>query len=135
MIEPRNGLVVRYSYLWAHQYDRGEESGRKDRPACVQIIISGADAKTIVALFPITSQAPSADRNAIEIPETEARRIGLVRPAWIIIDEWNLDNLATSAHIGDIRPLGIFSAVFMRRVRQAATAHIRARRYRSIPRR
>jgi hypothetical protein len=135
MIEPRNGLVIRYSYLWARQYDRQEEAGRKDRPTCVQIIVAGTDTETIVALFPITSQPPSDDRTAIEIPETEARRINLVLPAWIIVDEWNLDNLATSAHIGHTRPLGTFSAAFMRRVRQAAAARIRERRYRSIPRR
>jgi hypothetical protein len=86
-------------------------------------------------LFPITSQPPGGDRTALEIPETEARRIGLVLPAWIIVDEWNLDNLATSAHIGDARPLGTFSAAFMQRVRKAAAARIRARRYRSVPRR
>ncbi len=135
MIEPRNGLVLRYSYLWARQYDRREESGRKDRPACVQIIVSGGEAGTIVAFFPIISQASSDAGSALEIPETEARRIGLALPAWIIVDEWNLDNLATSAHIGDARPLGTFSAAFMQRVRKAAAARIRARRYRSISRR
>ena len=135
MIEPRNGLVLRYNYLWARQYDRGEESGRKNRPACVQIIVSGTEAGTIVVLFPITSQTPRDAGGALEIPETEARRIGLALPAWIIVEEWNLDNLATSAHIGDTRPLGIFSAAFMQRVRKAAAAHIRARRYRSVPRR
>jgi len=39
MIEPRSGLIIRYSYLWAREQDRGEESGRKDRPACVQVLI------------------------------------------------------------------------------------------------
>jgi hypothetical protein len=135
MIELKNGLVIRYGYLWARQFDRREEAGRKNRPACVQIIVAGTDAATIVALFPITSQPPGGDRIALEIPETEARRIGLVLPAWIIVDEWNLDNLATSAHIGDARPLGTFSAAFMQRVRKAAAARIRARRYRSVPRR
>ena len=135
MIEPANGLVIRYSYLWAREFDRREESGRKDRPACVQIIVAGTKAGTIVALFPVTSQPPHPDRAALEIPETEARRIGLALPAWIIVDEWNLDNLGTSPHIADSRPLGIFSGAFMRRVREAAAARIRGRRYRSVPRR
>jgi len=135
MIEPANGLVIRYSYLWAREYDRREESGRKDRPACVQIIVAGTKAGTIVALFPVTSQPPHPDRTALEIPETEARRVGLAVQAWIVVDEWNLDNLATSPHIADSRPLGIFSSVFMRRVRDAAAARVRARRYLSVPRR
>jgi hypothetical protein len=135
MINPANGLVIRHSYLWAREYDRKEEAGRKNRPACVQIIVAATNAETIVALFPITSQPPRDDRTALEIPETEARRVGLVHPAWVVVDEWNLDNLATSLHIGDSRPLGIFSTAFMRRVRKAAAARIRARRYRSVPRR
>lgn len=134
MIEPANGLVIRYDYLWAREYDRQEESGRKDRPACVQIIIADT-AGTIVALFPITSRQPHADRTALEIPEIEARRAGLDVPAWIVVDEWNLDNLARSPHIADVRPLGTFSAAFMRRVRESAAARIRARAYRSVPRR
>jgi hypothetical protein len=134
MIEPANGLVIAYNYLWAREYDRREESGRKARPACVQIIIAQGEGGTVVALFPITSQPPEAGRTALEIPETEARRIGLTVPSWIIVDEWNLDDLARSPHLADSRPIGLFSAPFMRRVRGAAAARIRAGRYRSVPR-
>jgi hypothetical protein len=135
MVEPSNGLVISYNYLWAREYDRHEESGRKARPACVQIIIARNESATIVALFPITSQPPYKDRTALQIPEMEARRIGLTIPSWIILDEWNLDNLAKSPHIADSRPLGALSPAFMKRVRREAAARIRARRYRSIPRR
>jgi hypothetical protein len=135
MVEPSNGLVISYNYLWAREYDRHEESGRKARPACVQIIIARNERATIVALFPITSQPPYKDRTALQIPEMEARRIGLTIPSWIILDEWNLDNLAKSPHIADSRPLGALSPAFMKRVRREAAARIRARRYRSIPRR
>jgi hypothetical protein len=135
MVEPSNGLVISYNYLWAREYDRHEESGRKARPACVQIIIARNESATIVALFPITSQPPYKDRTALQIPEMEARRIGLTIPSWIILDEWNLDNLAKSPHIADSRPLGALSPAFMKRVRREAAARIRASRYRSIPRR
>jgi hypothetical protein len=135
MIEPSNGLVIHYNYLWAREYDRREESGRKARPACVQIIIAGAKGGTVVALFPITSQPPQAGRTALEIPEIDARRIGLTNPSWIIVDEWNLDDLAKSPHIADVRPIGVLSPAFMKRVRAEAAARIRSRRYRSIPRR
>jgi hypothetical protein len=89
----------------------------------------------VVALFPITSQPPRTGRTALEIPQIEARRIGLTIPSWIIVDEWNLDDLAKSPHIADARPLGALSPAFMKRVRKEAAARIRARRYRSVPRR
>jgi hypothetical protein len=134
MIKPSNGLVILYNYLWAREYDRQEESGRKARPACVQIIIARGTSGTVVALFPITSQSPHANRTALEIPEMEARRIGLSIPSWVIVDEWNLDDLAKSPHIADIRPIGSLSPAFMNRVRRAAADRIHARRYRSVPR-
>jgi hypothetical protein len=31
MFKPANGLVISYNYLWAREYDRHEESGRKAR--------------------------------------------------------------------------------------------------------
>jgi hypothetical protein len=132
---PSNGLVIFYDYLWAREYDRHEESGRKARPACVQIIVAKTGGGTVVALFPITSQPPRESRTALEIPETDARRIGLTSPSWIVIDEWNLDNLEKSPHIADSRPLGSLSPAFMKRVRAAAADRIRARRHRSVPRR
>jgi hypothetical protein len=134
-VSPQNGLVISYNYLWAREYDRHEDSGRKARPACVQIIVAGLKSGTVVALFPITSQPPPAGRTALEIPEMEARRIGLTIRSWIIVDEWNLDDLAKSPHIADPRPIGLLSQAFMKRVRGEAAARIRARRYRSVPRR
>ncbi len=135
MFKPANGLVISYNYLWAREYDRQEESGHKARPCCVQIIIANGERGTVVALFPITSQPPHAERTALAIPETDAHRIGLKIPSWIIVDEWNLDDLAKSPHIADARPIGMLSPAFMKRVRAAAADRIRARRYRSVPRR
>jgi hypothetical protein len=120
MTKPANGLVILYNYLWAREYDRREESGRKAHLACVQIIIARRTSGTVVALFPITSQPPDANRTALEIPEIDARRIGLTIPSWVIVDEWNLDDLAKSPHIADIRPIGSLSSAFMKRVRSAA---------------
>jgi hypothetical protein len=135
MFKPANGLVISYNYLWAREHDRDEESGRKARPACLQIIIEDSARGTIVALFPITSQPPQPERTALAIPDTEARRIGLTAQSWIIVDEWNLDDLAKSPHIADARPIGLLSSAFMKRVRAAAADRIRSRHYRSVPRR
>ena len=68
MVEPSNGLVISYNYLWAREHDRHEEFGRKARPACVQIIIARNESATIVALFPITSQPPHKDRRRSKFP-------------------------------------------------------------------
>ncbi|RWC26294.1 MAG: hypothetical protein EOS73_14120 [Mesorhizobium sp.] len=42
MTEPGHGHVI-LSYLWAREFDRGEESGRKARPTCVMVIVAGKD--------------------------------------------------------------------------------------------
>ena len=84
MIEAQSGLVIRYAYLWARVHQRGEESGRKSRPVCVQILFTGAPGAEKSLLFPITSQSPRPHVRALELPETEARRVGLRTPAWII---------------------------------------------------
>jgi hypothetical protein len=132
MFKPTKGLVISYNYLWAREHDRHEESGRKARPVCVQIIIANSESTTVVALFPIP---PLVGQTALAIPEMDAHRIGPTTPSWIIVDEWNLDDLARSPHIADSRPIGLLSPAFMKRVRTAAADRIRARRYRSVPRR
>ena len=133
MIEPRSGLIIRYSYLWARERDRGEESGRKDRPACVQVLVVKGGREQAV-LLPITSQPPRGERATLEIPQIEARRAGLSVPAWIVVDEWNEDDLATSAFIADTNPLGSFSRAFTLKIREAAAGAIRARKHRRISR-
>jgi hypothetical protein len=133
-ITPQDGLVIRYSYLWAREHDRGEETGRKARPACLQIIMKRKQGGTIVMLFPITSQIPQSDRTALAIPDIEARRARLTTPAWIILDEFNLDTIETSLHINGIEPLGVFSSAFMKKVRSLAAERIRKGQYRRVPR-
>jgi hypothetical protein len=134
MREIRHGQVVQYSYLWARQYDRGEESGRKARPTCVMLIIAGKDGLQIPLLFPITSQLPHANSHAMAIPETEARRAKLYTPAWVIVDEFNTDDLTASFAIEDSEPLGQFSRKFMSSVAAEAAKAIRKGAARAIPR-
>lgn len=134
MAEPQHGHVILYSYLWAREYDRGEESGRKARPTCVMLIIVGKGGRPRPLLFPITSRPPGSSNSFVEIPETEARRTKLYTPAWVIVDEFNTDDLSTSWLIEDAEPLGQFSRRFMSRVAAAAAAAIRSGSVRSIPR-
>ncbi|RFC64758.1 hypothetical protein [Mesorhizobium denitrificans] len=135
MVDPQHGDVILYSYLWAREHDKGEESGRKVRPTCVMMIVAGKNGKSKPLLFPVTSQPPRVGARTIEIPETEARRAGLYVPAWIIVDEFNTDDLATSWAIDDAKPLGRFSRKFMSRIAAEVAAAIRAGVARTVPRR
>lgn len=82
---PETGLVVRYNFLWPREHDRGETEGRKARPACLVVPLNVA-ANTVV-VFPITTQPPGADRIAIEVPDTERRRLRLsaTHCCWIVL--------------------------------------------------
>ncbi|NTG09295.1 hypothetical protein [Rhizobium rhizogenes] len=135
MIEPKHGHIILYSYLWAREHDQGEESGRKARPTCVMLIVVGKDGRQKPLLFPITSQPPRPGAHYVEIPETEARRAKLYTLAWVIVDEFNTDDLATSWALEDAKPLGQFTRKFMSRIAAEAAAAIRVGAVRSVPRR
>jgi hypothetical protein len=135
MTKPEHGHVILYSYLWAREHDRGEESGRKARPTCVMLVVAGKDGRQKTLLFPITSQPPQSGAHFVEIPDTEARRAKLYTPAWVIVDEFNTDDLATSWAIEDVEPLGRFTRKFMSRIAAEVAAAIRAHAVRSVPRR
>ena len=42
----------------------------------------------------VTDRVDPQSLQALAIPDTEARRIGLTAQSWIIVDEWNLDDVA-----------------------------------------
>lgn len=135
MAEITHGSVILYSYLWARERDQGETSGRKTRPVCVMVIMRGEEGREVPLLFPVTSQEPSPQSNAVRIPEIEARRATLYTPAWVIVDEFNMDDLRTSFAIEDREPLGAFSRKFMAKIAAAAAASIRTGSVRAVPRR
>lgn len=134
MTEIGHGSVVLYAYLWARERDRGEESGRKARPACVMMILRGKDGRSTPLFFPITSRHPIKGTHAVEIPEIEARRARLYSPAWVIVDEFNTDAIETSFAIEDREPLGTFSRKFMSAIAAAAAAAIRDGVSKVVPR-
>lgn len=89
--EAEPGLVLPYVYLWRREHDEGEESGRKVRPCLIVVVITrDALGKKTVAVAPITTQAPEADRSAVEIPHKVKVHLGLdAERSWIICDEYN----------------------------------------------
>lgn len=112
--EPRNGDVLRYAYLWRREHEKGEDAGRKLRPACVTLLLSDSG-NTRLLLFPMTSQPPGSDRAALEIPQAELTRIRLKGPCWLILDECNLNIWESSFYLADRRTLGRFSYPFFDR--------------------
>lgn len=111
---PSAGQVFEYHYLWRWQAERGETEGRKRRPCCVTIVVVNAAGQHVMFIAPITSKAPGAGRQAIQVPETEARRAKLEThlALWVMVDELNADVLETSYTLEDRSPRGTFSTTF-----------------------
>ena len=109
--------VVQFNYLWAHQADDGEESGRYARPVCVVVKSTAA-----YLLFPITTVPPAADQPAVLIPHLERRRAGLDLPCWLIPTEFNRVPLDAAFNFASTEAMGAFSPAFMQQIAQAIRA-------------
>ena len=84
---PEAGLVLRYSFLWRHEADRGREEGAKDRPVVVIVLL--ADGEEVV-VAPITTRPPEAGDAAVEIPARIRRHLGLdADGCWISVATLN----------------------------------------------
>ena len=88
--EPKPGQVIRYSYLWKHEYDKHQEEGVKDRPSAIIMVTKNDDEETLVTVLPITHTPPSDLELAIEIPTQTKQRLGLDdERSWVILTEAN----------------------------------------------
>ncbi len=88
---PKPGLVIRYSFLWSNEHNRGAIEGSKDRP-CAIVVATPRDEyghiQTIVA--PITHSAPDDINTSIEIPAAICKSLGLDSGRhWLRLDELN----------------------------------------------
>lgn len=137
---PHPGLVLRYSYLWRSEYGQGREEGVKDRPCVVVLITEEALGDFLVTVAPITHAPPRAPDDAIEIPHTTKRRLGLDdEQAWVVVTEVN-----RFIWLGpDLRPLpaapgrfdyGTLPPDFFTTVRDRIRKRIAERTLRSTPR-
>lgn len=128
------GDVIRYAYLWARQAARGEEAGRKVRPACVVVRTPAVPAALFV--FPLTTQQPdAADRAFLAVPEIERRRAGLDRESWLILDEYNYFLETEAFDLETPAPLGAFSPAFLKRIAGLVQDLAKQRRLRAVARR
>lgn len=89
--EPERGSVIRYAYLWADESARGQEEGRKDRPAMVLALsVKKADGTTEVLVLAVTLTPPADPADAVAFPQDIKRRLGLDDlPSWIVTTEAN----------------------------------------------
>ncbi len=116
--ELRPGDVVYYPYLWAWQDANGETEGRKERPVCLLVSLTGRSG-TIFVLLAITASVPGSGDVAVEIPTIEARRAGLAdwKRGWVIVSEANFDSLENSWYFSpDQLPRGRFSPAFLSKI-------------------
>lgn len=87
---PEPADVISYSYLWAREAAKGEESGRKDRPVVVVIAAISRNDRTQLLVAPLTHAQPEHREDAIEIPSNVKKQLGLDRtPSWIVLTELN----------------------------------------------
>jgi hypothetical protein len=87
---PQPGLVIRYSYLWAREHDRGREEGVKDRPCAVLLATRTDEGDLRVIVLPITHAPPHDPEYAVEVPASTKRRLGLDDDqSWIVLAEGN----------------------------------------------
>jgi hypothetical protein len=88
--EPVPGLVIRYSYLWWREYERGQEEGVKDRPCAVVMVVTVGEGEKIVTVLPITHSPPGDRALAVEIPHATKQRLGLdAERSWVMVSEAN----------------------------------------------
>jgi hypothetical protein len=88
--EPRPGLVIRYSYLWASEAEAGREDGVKDRPCAIVLVLLREGEHPIVRVLPVTYSTPADPADALEIPQQTKQRLGLdSERSWVVLSEAN----------------------------------------------
>jgi hypothetical protein len=138
---PVPGLVIRYSFLWKEEADRGREEGAKDRPCAIVLVVQGDTDEPIVTVLPITHSPPADSRLAVEIPHATKKRLGLDDDrSWIMVSDanrfiWPGPDLRF-ADQGDpsSAAYGLLPANIFNEVREKLIAAIRARNVGVVPR-
>jgi hypothetical protein len=138
---PVPGLVIRYSYLWADEHNRGREEGRKDRPGAVVMAVANRDGEWTVTVLPIRHALPTDPALAVELPIATKRRLGLdAERSWIVLSEanrfrWPGPDLRPAVP-GDMETVayGFLPFALFEQVRRQLIAAIHRHRARLVPR-
>lgn len=138
---PEPGLVISYSYLWRSEHARGQEEGAKDRPCAIILAARAAAGETVVTVLPITHSAPTTADDAVEIPLTVKRRLGLDEArSWVVVGEVNRfvwpgpDLRPVSRAEPDRFDFGPLPPALFRRIRDRFLACAAAQRVSIVPR-
>lgn len=90
IVLPRPGEVISYSFLWADEYEAGQEEGIKTRPCVVVMSLTTAAGNARLIVLPVTHTPPGNGAPAIEIPRATKLRLGLDDArSWIVLNEAN----------------------------------------------
>lgn len=129
--KPEAGLVLRYSFLWRHEADRGREEGAKDRPVVV-VVLMAEGAEVVVA--PFTTQAPDPGAPAVETPARVRAHLGLEADrCWISAATLNrfvwpgLDLRAVPGRTPATSVYGLIPQVLLEAVKTVAMAELSKR--------
>ena len=136
---PKPGLVIRYSFLWSSERERGSVEGAKDRPCAIVVAVPhGDDGQIRTVVAPITHSPPEDPRTSLEIPAAVCRSLGLdgVRH-WVRFDE--LNRFTWPGY--DVRPrpdgsyqYGMLPRALFEKLRNGIIEAQKARRGRVVPR-
>jgi hypothetical protein len=139
--KPEAGLVVRYSYLWLSEHEQGREEGSKDRPCAIILALSREASGERVLVVPVTHTPPSPDVEAIELPTSIKRRLGLdEQRSWVVLSESNEFNWPGPdlRRVGDHSDasvaFGFLPPTFFRLIHARYVELVKAGRMRRVPR-
>jgi hypothetical protein len=82
--------VIKYSYLWRTEAERGRIEGSKDRPCAIVVAVKSGAGKTVAVVAPITHSPSFGADGAIELPASTKARLGLDHArSWIVTNDLN----------------------------------------------
>lgn len=94
LIDPAQGLVVTFNYLWAADGAKGNMEARKPRPCIIAAVADAPNPRLgqikIVGVLALTHTAPKSGVLALPVPDGDRRVMGLdAEPCWVICGEMN----------------------------------------------
>ena len=137
MTKPQIGDIWRYPFLWETEQKAGNEEGRKPRNTALAAVVPVSEKSTHLYLLAITGTEPRKGQDALEIPAMEIRRAGMTeyKRLWIILDEYNRDELHKSYYFEPNNQVGAFSRAFVKVMSGRFAAAIRHKSSKAVDRR
>jgi hypothetical protein len=137
MTKPKIGDIWRYPFLWDREQQAGEDEGRKPRNTALAAVVPVSEKSTHLYLLAITGTEPRRDQDALEIPAMEIRRARMTeyKRLWIILDEYNRDELHKSYYFEPNNQVGAFSRAFVKVMSARFATAIRNRSSKAVDRR